>query len=1046
MESMEPIDTQAQREEELLKGQLLFRRGGVRLLSNDGANIRFAVTENEKRREVIIRLEQRPLCSCDTYKQLGTCCHITAAQTHLRQSGLYEEIKKKRAVLFAPKLFDAMESALPKSGNLQMEVTLFLDNDGDEPGMRIGIRIGEDRLYVIRSIPQFLDAMEEGTAVSFGKGFTFQPEWMHFTKSEQRVLSILRGFCLARDEAGGTRHGAEARTLKLPDVFKTQVLLALGDMNFRVAVDGVMYPVQGIAQMDLPIHYTVIGSQRVVTLKADFAQGILPVLKDCGTVFYKGKLYTVPRYKKAVLPLLLKQQADGEALFSFPPADFERFFSELLPFLHLSGTVSLSEELKGRLISHPLQTKVYLDKAGSDVTAKVAFCYGDNQIDPFDPDSAKGLLLLRDPAERALLDELANAGFRVRKNLVYLTGQDLIYRFFETGLETLQQNAEVFLSKDFKRLAPRKPLLQGAMRLNGARLELNLTDDGKPIDNLLPILEALKMRKKYFRLEDGAFVDLTGLEDWQELAEAIYDSAQAEGGGVMHRGALELSACRTLYINTLLKHSQLPMETDSGVENAVSALANPGENEIADIPLLKELRPYQRRGLNWLNSLYKMRMGGILADDMGLGKTVQVISLLAAVAKEEGRMPSIIVCPSSLCYNWLYELKRFAPKLKAVVLSGSQGKRGADIALIKEKRDVDAVITSYPLIRRDIDKLSEIPFRFAILDEAQYIKNAQSVGAAAVKQLNAITRFALSGTPMENSISELWSLFDFVLPGYLDNYSAFLHRYAEGERNDELLRKIRPFLLRRLKTDVLSELPKKIETTLYAQMPTEQDLIYRAAKLRLYERVDGLLKEKGMQKGRTEVLSAITELRQICCHPTLCLPDYSGASGKMEMLMDILPAALEAGHRVLLFSQFTGMLKLLQRRFAADGIHAMYLDGETPPSKRLEMTKAFNEGEAQVFLISLKAGGTGLNLTGADMVIHYDPWWNPAAEDQATDRAYRIGQTKSVDVIRLITHDTIEEQVQKLSKKKKALFDKLITAGEEMPDKLSEDDVRALFV
>lgn len=1045
MENTEPTEQTSNRELHIKDGEQLFRRGGVRLLSNDGANIRFAVTA-EKRREVIIRLEQNPLCSCDLYKQWGFCSHIAAAQAHLKQSGLYEEMKKRRAALLGPKLFDAMESVLPKSDNVQMEVTLFIDSGMSDPEMRIGLRIGEDRLYVVRSIPQFLQAMEDGETVSFGKGFTFQPEWMHFSKAERRILEILRAFCLTREDMGSTRHGVEARTMKLPEVFRREVFAALSDTRFRLSINGEMIYIQGISKTELPIHYTVIGSARGVSLKADIPHGIMPALKDCAIVFYREKLYSLPRYQRAVLPLILKQHSDGEALFSFPSRDFERFFSELLPFLRLSGTVSLSDELKGQLIIHPLKIEVYLDKAGSDITAKVLFCYGDSRINPFDSDSSKGLMLLRDPMERTFLDEMADAGFHVRKDAVYLSGQEVIYRFFESGLETLQKSAEVFLSRDFKRMAPRRPLFQGSMHLNGSKLELDLTDDGKPIDMLLPILEALKMRKQYFRLEDGSFVDLSGMEEWQEWAEAVFDGARAEGRALLQRGTLELSACRAVYLDTLLKHSALPVQADAAVEKAANTLSAPDGGDIADIPLLKELRPYQRRGLSWLNTLYQIRMGGILADDMGLGKTIQIISLLAATARAEGRAPSIIVCPSSLCYNWLYELKRFAPKLKALVLSGSQSKRSVDIAHLKEKRDADAVIISYPLIRRDIAQLSEIPFRFAVLDEAQYIKNAQSVGAAAVKQLNAVTRFALSGTPMENSISELWSLFDFVLPGYLDNYTAFLHRYAEGERNEELLRKIRPFLLRRLKSDVLKELPKKIETTLYAQMPADQELVYRAAKLRLFERVDTLLKEKGMQKGRPEVLSAITELRQICCHPTLCLPDYSGSGGKMELLMDILPAALEAGHRVLLFSQFTGMLKLLQRRFIADGIEVMYLDGETPPAKRLDMTKRFNKGEAQVFLISLKAGGTGLNLTGADMVIHYDPWWNPAAEDQATDRAHRIGQTKAVDVIRLITHDTIEEQVQKLSKKKKALFDKLITAGEEMPDKLSEADVRALFV
>lgn len=1047
MEDMEPLKPRQEREQEAQAGQLLFKRGGVRLLNNDGESLRFAVSD-DKRREVVIGLAQGPLCSCQTHQRLGFCRHIAAAEGYLRHSGLYDEMKKRRAAYYGPKLFDAMENALPKSGTIQMEVTLFLDAapDGGEAPLRIGVRIGEDRLYVVRSIPLFLEAIKEMKPLSFGKGFSFQPEWMHFTKAEMRVLDILRGLCLAREDAGGTRHGAQARTLNLPDVFKRQVLKVLQDMRFRIAVDGALYTVDKITPIDLPIHYTVIGSQRGLTLKAEFPEDVTPVLADCSYVFFQSKLHLTPRYAQSVLPLLLRQRMDGAALFSFPPADFERFFAELLPFLHLSGTVSLSDELRQRLIAHPLKTKIYLDREGGDVTARVVFGYGDHTVDPFDPQSAKGLLLLRDPAERAVLDELANAGFKVKRHLVYLTGQEMIYRFFESGLATLGGLAEIFLSKDFKRMAPRKPMLKGTMRLNGSRLEITMTDNDRPVEELLPILEALKLRKKYFRLQDGSFMDLSGLDTWQDFAEAVSLSAESEGNAAVQRGALELSACRTLYLSALLKNTGLPVQTDESVQTAVSALTAPSEAMFSELPLLKELRPYQRRGLNWLHALHRMRMGGILADDMGLGKTVQVISLIALCTKEEGRMPSIVVCPSSLCYNWQAELKRFAPKLKTLVLSGSQGQRAADIAQVREKPEVDVVITSYPLIRRDIAALGEIPFRFAILDEAQSIKNAQSVGATAVKQLSALTRFALSGTPMENSISELWSLFDFVLPGYLDAYSAFLHRYAEGERNEELLKKIRPFLLRRLKTDVLSELPLKMETTLYAQLAPEQELIYRASRLRLYERVDGLLREKGMQRGRTEVLSAITELRQICCHPTLCLPDYSGSSGKMELLMDILPSSLEAGRRVLLFSQFTGMLKLLQRRFVADGIQAMYLDGETPPHQRLELTTAFNDGEGQVFLISLKAGGTGLNLTGADMVIHYDPWWNPAAEDQATDRAHRLGQTRRVEVIRLITHGTIEEQVQRLSKKKKALFDRLITAGEEMPDKLTEDDVRALFM
>ena len=341
--------------------------------------------------------------------------------------------------------------------------------------------------------------------------------------------------------------------------------------------------------------------------------------------------------------------------------------------------------------------------------------------------------------------------------------------------------------------------------------------------------------------------------------------------------------------------------------------------------------------------------------------------------------------------------------------------------------------------------MADIPYRFAVLDEAQQIKNVQSVGAHAVKQLTAQTRIALTGTPMENHAGELWSLFDFVLPGYLPRYTDFLRRWGEGQNAEDLRRRIRPFLMRRLKGDVLGELPEKLESVLMAELPPEQRRVYDAALLQKRERVDEILRSKGLNRGRAEVLSAITELRQICCHPALCLPDYQGLSGKLELLMDVLPPALAAGRRALIFSQFTSMLHLIEKRLTAEGVSYLYLDGETPASQRVSLTQRFNDGEANVFLISLKAGGTGLNLTGADLVIHYDPWWNPTAEEQATGRAHRIGQTKKVEVLRLVVHNSIEEQVLRMSDRKRRLFDKLITPGEEMPTKLSEQDILALF-
>ena len=608
-----------------------------------------------------------------------------------------------------------------------------------------------------------------------------------------------------------------------------------------------------------------------------------------------------------------------------------------------------------------------------------------------------------------------------------------------------RQLAEVYLSNDFKRMTPRKPKFAGKMRLNGSALELKFTQDDEPAQEILAIMEALARRRRYFRLKDGSFLDLSAMDEWLPLADSIFEAAQAEGAESVAMGddTIRLQAYRACYLQSLLESLGLPIEVDEKTQATVRLLTDPGKVQDVKLPDGLSLRPYQERGFQWLLALDRLHMGGVLADDMGLGKTVQVIALLMAT-RQEGQV-SLVVAPTTLTYNWLSELGRFAPDLSVMVLGGSAAQRASQIRHVKEAHDVDVLITSYPLIRQDIEQLTTIEFRFAILDEAQHIKNAGSKGAQAVRQLQAQTRFALTGTPLENGVGELWSIFNFVLPGYLLSYSAFLRRYQDGTDAEDLRRRISPFLMRRLKKEVLTELPDKIESVFTAQMSPEQAKVYEATMMRLRQRVDSIVKEKGFERGRTEVLAAITQLREICCHPSLVLDDYTGTSGKLDMLLDMLPEAIAKGRRVLLFSAFTSMLKILRRELDDAGYETMYLDGDTPAQRRVEMAEQFNAGQGQIFLISLKAGGTGLNLTGADMVIHYDPWWNPAAEDQATDRAYRIGQTRKVEVIRLVTHASIEEQVVALGQRKKALFDQLIKPGESMVGGLSPQEIMSLF-
>jgi SNF2 family DNA or RNA helicase len=434
---------------------------------------------------------------------------------------------------------------------------------------------------------------------------------------------------------------------------------------------------------------------------------------------------------------------------------------------------------------------------------------------------------------------------------------------------------------------------------------------------------------------------------------------------------------------------------------------------------------------------------------MGLGKTFQVLALLLSEKLEKGLHPTLIVVPTSLIYNWCEEVQKFAPELKVAVISGSKPERQEQMKDIKAS---DIVITSYPLIRRDIEEYKELDFRYCILDEAQHIKNPGSQNAKAVKEIRARNRYALTGTPMENSLLELWSIFDFILPGYLFSSTKFAEKYEKPIVRDEnkktleeLGKHIKPFILRRLKIEVLKELPEKIEHKILAELTKEQKKIYLAYLERIKSEIEKDIKENGFAKSQIKILAGLTRLRQICCHPAVFLDEFEGESGKMLLLQEIVEEAIESGHRILLFSQFTSMLKIIQDWLKSKNIEYLYLDGSTKAIERGKLVKSFNEGQGKIFLISLKAGGTGLNLTGADTVIHYDPWWNPAVEDQATDRAYRIGQLKSVHVMKLITKGTIEEKIFALQENKKKLIDSVIQPGETMLSKMSEADVRALF-
>ncbi|MDX1387104.1 MAG: DEAD/DEAH box helicase, partial [bacterium] len=465
--------------------------------------------------------------------------------------------------------------------------------------------------------------------------------------------------------------------------------------------------------------------------------------------------------------------------------------------------------------------------------------------------------------------------------------------------------------------------------------------------------------------------------------------------------------------------------------------------------LKAKLREYQHHGYDWMGFLHDHSFHGILADDMGLGKTVQALTYLLDRKNNEGQKPSLVLAPTSVVFNWGDEAAKFTPGLKVVVLTGPKRKE-----LYSEVENCDIAITSYAIFRRDVEELTQREWRTVILDEAQNIKNYRSKTALLVKDLKAEQRWALTGTPLENHLSELWSIFDYLMPGFLGSYPHFKRKYQQPieahqskDHLERLRRRIYPFVMRRLKSEVATELPPKTEVTNLCEMNSDQQKLYHEVLAACRRQVFSEVEKRGIERSQVSILTALLRLRQVCCHPELLGPSFRKkevSCGKFEAFKDLVLEVMDEGHRVLVFSQFVEMLGLLRSWLEDHKVPYEYLDGRT--RKREERVKRFNENDdIPVFLVSLRAGGTGLNLTGADYVIHYDPWWNPAVQDQATDRVHRIGQKRHVFSYKLITKDSVEEKILALQEKKRTLAKELLSADKAIGKKLSYADLEYLF-
>ncbi|GHU72016.1 helicase [Clostridia bacterium] len=963
-------------------------------------------------------------------------------------------------------LLRILDAPLPSDSAPRLEITLHLGMLSGKPQLHIALRAGLDKLYVVRNLPAFLRMLDSGEALSFGR-VTIEPEGLQWPRQDALILQVLKEIEAAQRPYDTQIAHPDSKTRKfmaIPDPTAPRLLRLLASRPFRLAVRGEQCRVGGVEREPLPLRFDVTSRGENWLLFARIAVDAAALTSACDFVFSAGRVHQLDARQAPIVRALLDARSARDIgigrdinriEFPLPTDQLDSLVAELFPRLQTAGELNIAPELNERIEHGALDAAVYLDREGTQILAKVEFHYGERSIDPFAPTSIESQqfkqpkppnLLMRDAgAEHGVLEELSRAGFRVRSGHAFLENAQQTLAFFLDGVQSLMKRSSVYCSDRFQRMRPRRPSLSGRLTARGGFIQFIMMMDDEPAPDLLELLAALRDRRRYFRLKDGTFLDLEGLEGWEPFARELADSATDGAAWVNPDGLIETAVYRVPDWAALLDGSTLPVTLDDSIKQATAAY------DVGALPppegLNATLRPYQMEGFAWLLARYGMGMGGVLADDMGLGKTIQMITALLSVKSKEGPRLSMVVAPTSLLYNWLAEVKRFAPGLEAIVIEGGPTQRKKQWEGLITSDTVDLVITSYPLLRRDMDDIEQLNYRMIILDEAQQIKNAKAYSTMLVKRLHADARFALTGTPMENHPGELWSIFDFVVPGYLLSINQFMARHGAGQDSESLRRKIRPFLLRRLKRDVLFDLPEKTEQIMWVDMPLAQRRVYQAATIRAREKVEHMISSRGFAVSRFEILSLIMELRQICCHPSLKFEGYDGSSGKLDALTDLLPGALENGHRILLFSQFTRMLKFLETQFHAEGITCLYLDGQTPTRERLSLADRFNAGEGQLFLISLKAGGAGLNLIGADMVVHYDPWWNPAAEDQASDRAHRIGQTHAVQVIRLITRNTIEERVDALSQRKRALYEAIIPSESSFePGQISEDDVRMLLM
>lgn len=907
--------------------------------------------------------------------------------------------------------------------------------------MKAEFRIGNTRMYVLKNIGDFVNAVARNERVSYGRELEFYHHPEAFAPESRPMVRFLQ-FTLLKGSSylGNYLSTVYKRELNIAGDQADEFLEAAQAAPFFGAVDEESSREWEIREGEPERLLEINGDKTGISIKLQRMQFVTG--NRYGYFFDDGIVWKTDRERiEEVREFLLYMESFGKNGLYVAADELPAFTRDMLPVLQEHFEVKMQNFIPEEYLPEEAVFEIYLDAPQRDLlTCELYSVYGEEKHNLYENFN---LADRRDAHREMKMAGLVSAFFDAydpeKHQMVIQNNEERLFTFLQEGIPRLQELCDVYISDSVRnmKILP-APHVSVGVSLEGELLELTLQSEEMPVDQLVDILSRYDRRKKYYRLKNGSFVDLSdeGIRTLGRLKQELQITDAS-----LKDGKAEIPRYRAMYLDSSLKeNSGLALQKNKSFRSLVRNMKTVEDNDF-EIPgeLDNILRGYQKQGFLWIKTLKANGFGGILADDMGLGKTLQVIAFLLSEWKESGENPGrpwLIVCPASLVYNWKSELERFAPALPVYTAAGNVKEREELLKRV-EAQGKGVVITSYDLLRRDILLYEKMSFACEVIDEAQFIKNHSTQASRAVKQVSAGFRLALTGTPVENRLSELWSIFDFLMPGFLFAYGRFREELetpvvtgGDEEAAERLHRMIRPFVLRRLKKDVLTDLPDKIEKNMVAVLEDEQSSLYDAHVQRLLAVLSKQTEQEFAGK-QIQVLAELTKLRQICCDPGLLFEGYAGGSAKMQLCLELIRNAAEGGHKVLLFSQFTSMLERLKQELVKEDISFYALDGSTPKLKRLELVESFNKDETQVFCISLKAGGTGLNLTAADIVIHFDPWWNVAVQNQATDRAHRIGQQNVVTVYKLIAKGTIEEKIVSLQEKKKELADKIL-GGEEM--------------